>query len=481
MNKDHPDNTAPAGNVQLLKNLRNYSRAIKTLTWQRQGILAAVALLTGAFFSPWKAALFFSIGMLCEYADLRLARRTMRLTADQTPQLRRIVAAFVGNTIVSTGTIAVYAAWVGMTQDGVGMFTALFCLFAASLYAAIHNHQMPQLLTLRLISYSAAFLVITARPLWVHRPPLNSDMWLQFFTILFVMYFVVDCSLGFLKMYRQDAKRLEDLEREHERAKEALVLKTQFVSVVSHELRTPLTSIKGALGLIGSGKFGEVPPTMTGLLDQANRNTHRLTDLVNDLLDLQKLEEGKMSFSKKTLELSTYLSEVTESLEGLAENYHITFELAPAGPGRTYIHTDPARLTQVLANIMSNAAKFSHDGSVVKIWQSASHGRVRIYVRDYGCGIPDNAKEDVFGRFTQVDVSDQRQFGGTGLGMNISREIMHAIGGSIDYESKLGEGTTFHIELPCTTVYEPGSGDSPTQDGSDQRPGSLPLISSAGS
>ena len=211
---------------------------------------------------------------------------------------RRVFHAYTANTFLSALTISTYAVWVGITEDGMGVFTALFCLFAAALYASINNHQIARALAIRLTLYGMSFLLITVRDLWVYRPPLHSEMWLQFFTVIFVMYFLIDCSLGFLRMYRRDIKRLEDLEIEHERAKAALVLKSQFVAVVSHELRTPLTSIKGSIDLINSGKLGTFNPQAESLLKLAGRNSQRLAILVDDLLDLQKLEEylGPLDF-----------------------------------------------------------------------------------------------------------------------------------------------------------------------------------------
>lgn len=452
---------------RLLSNIRDYSRAVNTLTWQRQSIFTAISILTGFFFDPWKAALFYSVCMGCEYVDLLLARRVGRIRKDNPKATRLVFSGYVVNTIISTLAVSIYAVWVGVTEDGVGIFTALFCLFAAALYAAMNNHQIVSLLAIRLTLYGVSFLVITVSDLWQHRPPLSSDMWLQFFTVIFVMYFLIDCSLGFLRMYRQDLKRLEDLELEHERAKAALVLKSQFVAVVSHELRTPLTSIKGSLDLINSGKFGQMPPQAQFLLGLAGKNSRRLAELVDDLLDLQKLEEGKMRFEKKPVEMRAFVAEATNSYQGLAERYDVTIAFDAGGTEPVFVHTDPARLMQVFGNILSNAAKFSHEKADVEIWLAVTDDRVRIFIRDHGVGIPEGSKDEVFGRFTQVDTSDQRKFGGTGLGMNISREIVEALGGAIDYESELGVGTTFFIELPRIKVLESSLYDGTVDSSND--------------
>ncbi|SHF62630.1 His Kinase A (phospho-acceptor) domain-containing protein [Loktanella atrilutea] len=437
-----------------LKHLQDYARAVKALTWQRQSIFAAVAVLTGWFFTPWKAELFFAIGMLCELADLRLANRVDRVREGDYKTMSKLMTGFVINTVISSLTIGIYAMWVGLTEEGVGLFTALFCLSAGAIFAAINNHQIVRLLVIRFVIYGVAFLVLTTRDLIVYRPPLTSELWLQFFTVIFVMYFLIDCSRSFLRMYRQDLKRLEDLQQEHERTKAALVVKSQFVAAVSHELRTPLTSIKGSLELVNTGKFGEIPSRAKHLLEVAGRNSKRLADLVDDLLDLQKLEEGKMTFDNQTIEVRSFLADAVNDHQGLADQYNVTLNIHLEDTPAVHVRADRSRLMQVLANIISNAAKFSMAKGDVDIGLSVAQGWIRIFVRDYGIGIPEDGKEKVFGRFTQLDPSDQRKCGGTGLGMNISREIMSALGGLIDYESTLGVGTTFYVDLPRVTGPE---------------------------
>lgn len=439
---------------RLLNNTGDYSRAVTTLTWQRQALFACVSILTGWFFDPLKSALFFAVCMGCEYVDLWLARKVEANSRGDLRVASKAKTGYLINTVVSALAICAYAIWVGITEDGVGMFTALFCLFSAAIYAAINNHQLLGTLVIRLTLYGLSFVIITARDLWVYRPPLTSDMWLQFFTVIYVMYFLIDCSLGFLGMYRQNLQRLEDLEIEHERAKAALVLKSQFVAVVSHELRTPLTSIKGSLDLLSSGKFGEITPQTKSLLDLAGRNSQRLARLVDDLLDLQKLEEGKIVFEKETINVGEFVADAINSHQGLAERYNVHLKGDLNHSGAVYVQADPSRLMQVMGNIISNAAKFSDDEGDVEIGFTTSNGRVRIFVTDQGVGIPEGSEDEVFGRFIQLDSSDQRKFGGTGLGMNISREIIEAIGGTISYESELGVGTTFFIELPCAVVHE---------------------------
>jgi signal transduction histidine kinase len=387
----------------MLRNLQDYSRAVITLTWQRQSIFLGVSLLTGAFFSPALALLFFVISMLCEFADLSLSRRVQDLKATDEIDTWKVYAGFLANTVVSTLAICTYTVWVASQSSGEGLFTSLFFLFSGALYAAMNNHQIASILVTRLTMYGVAFLVMTLRDIILFRPDMTSASWLQFFTVIFVMYFVVDCSRIFLRMYRQDLKRLQDLKIEHERAKEALVLKSQFVAVVSHELRTPLTSIKGSLDLVNSGKFGELPPRVAHLLGMASKNSERLAALVNDLLDLQKLEEGELKFDCEVIDMGAFLVDAINWHQGLAERYNVHLQLDAQGLTSAFVSSDQSRLMQVLGNIISNAAKFSPALGEVDVGMSVRDGRVRVTVRDHGVGIPDGAKEQIFARFIQLD------------------------------------------------------------------------------
>jgi signal transduction histidine kinase len=444
----HVSHEADVGNDRLLQNLRDYAEAVFALTWQRQGTFLSMALLTAAFFDVWMSALFFAINIICEVVDLLIARKVMRLRRRHRAGIRNALAGFVTNTVVSASTICLFAIWVAVDHGGVAVFTALFSLFAAALYAAMNNHQIVWNLMIRLVFYSFAFFFITVKDLVIYRPPLTSELWLQFFTVVMVVYFLVDCSLGFLRLYRKNLDHIAELKVEHERTKAALVVKSQFVSVVSHELRTPLTSIKGSLDLINSGQIGPVHPQVRPLVDMASKNSRRLAHLIDDLLDLQKIEAGEMSFKLDHVDVTALLDEAIQSHQGLAEKFNVTLERDMSEAVPLFVKGDESRLMQVLANMISNAAKFSSDGGEVTVGAKLIDSRIRIFVTDRGAGIPPGAKEKVFGRFSQLDSSDQRRTGGTGLGMNISREIVEAMGGAIDYESELGVGTTFYVDLP---------------------------------
>ncbi|MBD3619722.1 MAG: PAS domain S-box protein [Chromatiales bacterium] len=221
-------------------------------------------------------------------------------------------------------------------------------------------------------------------------------------------------------------------------------LKDEFVSSVSHELRTPLTAIRGALGLIdqagGGGQQAE-------LLDIAQRNCNRLVFLINDLLDLQKLESGKLAFTPRDIPLDDFLHEVLATHQPLAESAGVGLALHDHAPGLT-LFADPDRLQQAMANLLSNAIKFSPPDSTVEVGASRHGSIVRIHVRDHGPGIDPAFRPRVFQRFAQGDASSTRQRGGTGLGLNLTKSVIEQMGGRIDFESTPGKGTTFHIDLP---------------------------------
>jgi len=229
--------------------------------------------------------------------------------------------------------------------------------------------------------------------------------------------------------------------------KRADIAKDQFISTVNHELRTPLTSIRGALDLIRSGIFGEFDPEVVNLLTIGKKNTDRLLFLVNDILDVDKLESGQFVFEMEDLSANEILSDALTSNETYAAELGVTLAIHP-GDQDCMVNADRNRIQQVLANLISNAAKFSESGSSVEISMKADGDFVVFSVKDFGIGISDDFKPKVFERFAQEDGSDTRKVGGTGLGLAISKSIVEAHGGVLDFESTLGQGTTFFFRLP---------------------------------
>jgi PAS domain S-box-containing protein len=224
-------------------------------------------------------------------------------------------------------------------------------------------------------------------------------------------------------------------------------MKSELISTVSHELRTPLTSIRGSLGLIGGGVAGELPPQAKMLVDIAHKNSERLILLVNDILDMEKIEAGKMELHFKPVELMSLLHQALEANCAYGEQFNVSYELENDLPG-IMVNVDPDRLMQVMANLLSNAAKFSSAGDKVRVAVIVSGKRVRVAVKDQGSGISEQFRSQIFQKFAQGDSSDTRKKGGTGLGLSITRAIVEKMGGNIGFSSEPNVLTTFFIEFP---------------------------------
>ena len=194
--------------------------------------------------------------------------------------------------------------------------------------------------------------------------------------------------------------------------------KDEFVSTVSHELRTPLTSIQGALGLIVGGALGPTPPEMKAMIDIAHSNSERLVRLINDILDIEKIESGGLEFRLQRQPLSPILRKSIEANAGYAAKYNVRIRFEE-GALDAQADVDADRLTQVMANLLSNAEKFSTPGDTVVVTLERRGKMLRISIADRGPGIPAEFRDKIFGRFAQADTSDSRKKGGTGLGLSI--------------------------------------------------------------
>lgn len=249
---------------------------------------------------------------------------------------------------------------------------------------------------------------------------------------------------------RQVVSQLE-LRQAVKKAEIASQAKSEFLSVISHELRTPLTSIKGAIGLLSSGAISNIPEQAQDMLRVAYDNSERLTLLVNDILDFEKLRANKMVFHKDALMVGELVDKAVEANQGYAEHYGVHFKVEKNSCACSVI-VDANRLLQVMSNLMSNAVKYSpHDGCVCVTIECMGQ-KIHIAVSDDGAGIPAEFQDCIFTYFSQADTSDTREKGGTGLGLAISKEIIEQHGGTIGFESQPGKGATFYIELD---MYQP--------------------------
>ncbi len=222
-------------------------------------------------------------------------------------------------------------------------------------------------------------------------------------------------------------------------------MKTEFVSTVSHELRTPLTSISGSLGLLAGGTAGILPAPAARLVDIAHKNSDRLVRLINDILDIEKIESGQIAFDLHRLDLKPLVEAAIEANRAYADGFGVTIDFTGE---EVAVRGDADRLTQIMTNLLSNAVKYSPEGGEVAVTLTVSDGRVAIAVRDHGTGIPDDFRSRIFSKFAQADASDIRQKGGTGLGLSIVQELVRRHHGCVSFESHAGWGTEFRVELP---------------------------------
>ncbi|MDH5445993.1 MAG: PAS domain S-box protein [Gammaproteobacteria bacterium] len=224
-------------------------------------------------------------------------------------------------------------------------------------------------------------------------------------------------------------------------------MKNEFISTVSHEIRTPLTSIRGSLGLITGGAAGDIPEQIQRMIEIASNNTDRLLLLINDILDIQKIESGQLDFQFKPLEVMSLIEQAVENNEAYANQFNVKFKITQR-QDEIMVMGDHDRLMQVMNNLMSNAAKFSPEHDVVELAVEHDKNNVCISVTDHGDGIPEEFQPSLFDQFTQSDSSDSRQKGGTGLGLSIVKAITDKHNGRIRYTTALGKGTTMVIEIP---------------------------------
>lgn len=230
-----------------------------------------------------------------------------------------------------------------------------------------------------------------------------------------------------------ERKRLDQLQRD-------------FVSTVTHELRTPLTSISGALSLLVADALKDHPEQRDHMLQIAHQNSQRLLSLINDLLDMDKLLAGKVAFQSEWLVLDTVLRDSIEGVRQYAQQFDVAIRYQPLN-NEVLVFADRQRLEQVMANLLSNAAKFSGAGTEVTVSAERVPEGVSIGVQDQGPGIPESARDHLFSRFFQVDASDTRQQGGTGLGLAISRELAEKMHGNLRFDSTPGKGASFYLTL----------------------------------
>jgi signal transduction histidine kinase len=247
--------------------------------------------------------------------------------------------------------------------------------------------------------------------------------------------------------------RTLERDRAEEKKEQAQILtgmKDEFVANVSHELRTPLTSIAGSLGLLAGGASGPLPAPAARLVSIAYNNAKRLVRLINDLLDIGKIESGKMTFDFTAVDLSMAAQQAIDANRALAEAQAISIRLDIASP-YCIVRADADRMMQIFTNLLSNAIKFSPAGGQVMVTIRRSDGMGCILVRDHGSGIPAAFRSRIFDKFAQAEVGNARQKSGTGLGLNIVANIVKQHGGTVGFTDAPGGGTVFQVDIPVWT------------------------------
>ena len=441
--------------------ISDYLKVGERLFLQRHITFAVITILVSLYYDTRVALLFYTCFVCLEGLDWVIAREgRLRLLPSAPPQ-RTLYVLILTSSVLYSSMIAAYVLSLAAIE-GVGQHAVpLLFLFTSVLFAAVNNHQIPSVLLIRLSIYAVCGLLVTGTDLLRTQVPLETPLWLQFFTTIVVIFFLAECARQFVVFYREKLETIERLERDRELTVQAYQAKSEFLSVVSHELRTPLTSMVGALQLLDQDSARKLSELDRELLSVARRNSDRLLILINDLLDFQALDAGRLRLRRAPVLVTDLISDALHGVEGIAATRRIKISLTSSGAGLRTIG-DHDRLVQVVINVLSNAIKFSPNDSKVTIDSAYDGDELVISVSDQGKGISDGAKERVFEALTQVDSSDRRLFGGTGLGMAISKMIMEAHQGSIDYSSELGVGTTFTLRLPSSASEPAASPRQPT-------------------
>jgi len=259
------------------------------------------------------------------------------------------------------------------------------------------------------------------------------------FDTLFVLFIFLTIGIVlFFLLKNEEKKRLK-----------AEAIKSEFVTIVSHELRTPLTSISGAIKLIENEALGKVSKEIKVYLNLASNNIDRLTSLVNDILDVKKMETGEFDLNQKNIDLIDVIELAIKSNLDYARKFKAKFDFEK--PTEHYIvYADEARLLQVITNLLSNAVKYGAEKDNIKIYLKELTGKIQVNIEDHGKGLSEKNKEYVFDKFTQTHFREDEVVQGTGLGLNIAKKIVEKHGGTISYKSKQNKGTVFYIILPLS-------------------------------
>jgi signal transduction histidine kinase len=235
-----------------------------------------------------------------------------------------------------------------------------------------------------------------------------------------------------------------------QRLAEANQLRTQFLATISHELRTPMNSIIGFTEMLMDGVYGELSERQNSRLERIRSNAYQLLALIDDLLDLSNIEAGHMTLHKEVMSIGDAVLTAVQTLEPSAQSKSLTIT-CQIEPDLPRVEADPQRLHQIVTNLLTNAIKFTHEGGVTLTCRTINQGSqayIQTDVADTGIGISEAHRELIFDEFRQVDGSSTRAYGGTGMGLTITKKLVELMGGTIWVESELNRGSTFSFLLP---------------------------------
>ena len=248
---------------------------------------------------------------------------------------------------------------------------------------------------------------------------------------------------------REYIGQIEDANRhlriKNEQILEATRLKNQFLANISHELRTPLNAIMGYSDLLYGGIYGALETKQSAAVQGIATRAGDLLALINDILDLARIEAGVAELRTESFTIAELIADVVETGRVLAIQKHLEVVWNDQGAGSLEVHTDRQKLQQILLNLVNNGVKFTSQGSVFIESRPVSEASIEIAVRDSGIGIPESELDTIFDEFRQVDGTSTREYGGSGLGLTISKKFAHLLGGDLSVESELGEGSTFRL------------------------------------